>query len=228
VLLFSDGLVEAHSTNGEMYGFPRLREAMAAEAGSGPGVIDRLLQRLEAFTGAGWEQEDDITLVTLHRSGSAGQGGRSADRAPEELLAFTVQGAAGGERAATERVAAAVAGLGLDPARLERLKTAVAETVMNAVEYGSLGDPDVPVDVHVEADAASITVRVTDRAMSGPVRDVEEPDLEAKLEGRQRPRGWGLFLIRHMVDAMEISSKDGLQTVTLTVVRDVPPAVRQP
>jgi serine phosphatase RsbU (regulator of sigma subunit)/anti-sigma regulatory factor (Ser/Thr protein kinase) len=228
VLLFSDGLVEAHSTTGEMYGFPRLREAMAAEAGSGPGVIDRLLQRLEAFTGAGWEQEDDITLVTLHRSGSAGQGGRSADRAPEELLAFTVQGAAGGERAATERVAAAVAGLGLDPARLERLKTAVAETVMNAVEYGSLGDPDVPVDVHVEADAASITVRVTDRAMSGPVRDVEEPDLEAKLEGRQRPRGWGLFLIRHMVDAMEISSKDGLQTVTLTVVRDVPPAVRQP
>jgi serine phosphatase RsbU (regulator of sigma subunit)/anti-sigma regulatory factor (Ser/Thr protein kinase) len=228
VLLFSDGLVEAHSTTGEMYGFPRLREAMAAEAGSGPGVIDRLLQRLEAFTGAGWEQEDDITLMTLHRSGSAGQGGRSADRAPEELLAFTVQGAAGGERAATERVAAAVAGLGLDPARLERLKTAVAETVMNAVEYGSLGDPDVPVDVHVEADAASITVRVTDRAMSGPVRDVEEPDLEAKLEGRQRPRGWGLFLIRHMVDAMEISSKDGLQTVTLTVVRDVPPAVRQP
>jgi serine phosphatase RsbU (regulator of sigma subunit)/anti-sigma regulatory factor (Ser/Thr protein kinase) len=228
VLLFSDGLVEAHSTNGEMYGFPRLREAMAAEAGSGPGVIDRLLQRLDAFTGAGWEQEDDITLVTLHRSGSAGQGGGSAGRAPEELLAFTVQGAAGGERAATERVAAAVAGLGLDPARLERLKTAVAETVMNAVEYGSLGDPDVPVDVHVEAEAASITVRVTDRAMSGPVRDVEEPDLEAKLEGRQRPRGWGLFLIRHMVDAMEISSKDGLQTVTLTVVRDVPPAVRQP
>jgi serine phosphatase RsbU (regulator of sigma subunit)/anti-sigma regulatory factor (Ser/Thr protein kinase) len=228
VLLFSDGLVEAHSANGEMYGFPRLREAMAAEAGSGPGVIDRLLQRLDTFTGAGWEQEDDITLVTLHRSGSAGQGGRSADRAPEELLAFTVQGAAGGERAATERVAAAVAGLGLDPARLERLKTAVAETVMNAVEYGSLGDPDVPVDVHVEADAASISVRVTDRAMSGPVRDVEEPDLEAKLEGRQRPRGWGLFLIRHMVDAMEISSKDGLQTVTLTVVRDVPPAVRQP
>jgi serine phosphatase RsbU (regulator of sigma subunit)/anti-sigma regulatory factor (Ser/Thr protein kinase) len=228
VLLFSDGLVEAHSPNGEMYGFPRLREAMAAEAGSGPGVIDRLLHRLDAFTGAGWEQEDDITLVTLYRSASSGQGSGSADRAPEELLAFTVPGAAGWERAAVERVAAAVDGLGINAARLERLKTAVAETVMNAIEYGSLGDPHVPVDVQVQADAASITVRVTDRAMSGPVREVEEPDLEAKLEGRQRPRGWGLFLIRHMVDAMDISSKDGLQTVTLTIVRGAPPPVRQP
>jgi serine phosphatase RsbU (regulator of sigma subunit)/anti-sigma regulatory factor (Ser/Thr protein kinase) len=228
VLLFSDGLVEAHSPDGAMYGFPRLREAMAAEAGSGPGVIDRLLERLDAFTGAGWEQEDDITLVTLSRSASAEHGDGSAGRATKELLAFTIPGATGGERAAMERVAEAVAGLRLDPARLERLKTAVAETVMNAIEYGSLGDPDVPVDVNVEADAAAIAVRVTDRARSGPVREVEEPDLEAKLEGRQRPRGWGLFLVRHMVDAMEISSKDGLQTVTLTVVRGESPPGRQP
>jgi hypothetical protein len=52
--------------------------------------------------------------------------------------------------------------------------------------------------------------------------------LEAKLDGRQRPRGWGLFLIRHMVDAMEISSDGGLQTVTLTLARDGHPRLRQP
>jgi anti-sigma regulatory factor (Ser/Thr protein kinase) len=61
--------------------------------------------------------------------------------------------------------------------------------------------------------------------MSGPVGEVAEPDLEAKLEGRQRPRGWGLFLIRHMVDVMEVSSENGLQTVTLTLARPQP---RQP
>ena len=216
MLLFSDGLVEAHGPDGEMYGFPRLREAMAADAGSGSDVIERLLSRLESFTGAGTEQEDDITLVTLRRS--------AVDR--EELASFTIPGATGGERDAMARVAEAVAGLGLDPASLERLKTAVAETVMNAIEYGSLGDPNVPVDVRVEADEAAITVRVTDRAMSGPVGEVEEPDLEAKLEGRQRPRGWGLFLIRHMVDVMEVSSDGGLQTVTLTLARDGHPAAR--
>jgi serine phosphatase RsbU (regulator of sigma subunit)/anti-sigma regulatory factor (Ser/Thr protein kinase) len=218
MLLFSDGLVEAHGPDGEMYGFPRLREAMAEEAGSGNDVIERLLRRLESFTGAGWEQEDDITLVTLRRS--------ALDR--EELASFAIPGAAGGERAAVARVAGAVAPLGLDPVRLERLKTAVAETVMNAIEYGSLGDPSVPVDVRVDIDVSAITVRVTDRAMSGPVGEVEEPDLEAKLEGRQRPRGWGLFLIRHMVDVMEVSFDGGLQTVTLTLARDGHPRPRRP
>ena len=118
-----------------------------------------------------------------------------------------------------QRVAEAVAPLGLEPARLERLKTAVAETVMNAIEYGSQGDPSVPVDVRVDADDEAIRVRVTDRALSGPVPDAEMPDLDAKLEGKQKPRGWGLFLIRHMVDGMDVHAADGHQTVTLTLAR---------
>jgi anti-sigma regulatory factor (Ser/Thr protein kinase) len=140
--------------------------------------------------------------------------------ADEPLAAFTIEGAIGNERAAMQRVADVVAPLGLEPARLERLKTAVAETVMNAIEYGSQGDPAVPVDVRVDADADAIRVRVTDRALSGPVPDAEMPDLDAKLEGRQKPRGWGLFLIRHMVDGMDVHVADGLQTVTLTLARD--------
>ncbi|HEU4921174.1 MAG TPA: ATP-binding protein, partial [Candidatus Limnocylindrales bacterium] len=138
----------------------------------------------------------------------------------QPLLAFTIAGALGNERDAMQRVAEVVAPLGLEPPRLERLKTAVAEAVMNAIEYGSQGNPAVPVDVRVDADDRSVRVRVTDRALSGPVPDVEPPDLDAKLEGRQRPRGWGLFLIRNMVDAMDVSAADGLQTVTLTLARD--------
>ena len=53
-----------------------------------------------------------------------------------------------------------------------------------------------------------------------PSPDAEEPDLDAKLEGRQKARGWGLFLIRHMVDGMEVLAEDGLQTVTLTLALD--------
>ena len=218
MLLYSDGLSEAHSPDGDMYGFPRLREAVSVEAGSGSDVIAGMLQRLRAFTGADWEQEDDITLVTLRRS--------TSDR--EELASFAIPGAIGGERIAMTRVAEAVAASGLDPVRLERLKTAVAETVMNAIEYGSLGDPSVPVDVRVESDEAAIFVRVTDRARSGPVGDMGEPDLAAKLEGRQRTRGWGLFLIRNMVDSMAVSSDGGLQTVTLTLSRHGPARPTRP
>src|SRR5215218_5544997 len=67
VLFYSDGLVEAHDPKGEMFGFPRLR-ALIAEHGEEKSLEETLLEELYSFVGKGWEQEDDITLVTLERS----------------------------------------------------------------------------------------------------------------------------------------------------------------
>jgi steroid delta-isomerase-like uncharacterized protein len=67
VLFYSDGLVEAHDPTGEMFGFPRLR-GLVAEHGEERSLGDFLLEELYSFTGDGWEQEDDITLLTLRRS----------------------------------------------------------------------------------------------------------------------------------------------------------------
>jgi serine phosphatase RsbU (regulator of sigma subunit) len=66
-LLYSDGLVEAHDPEGEMFGFPRLRE-LVAEHSEGRVLGEYLLEELYSFVGEGWEQEDDITLLTLRRS----------------------------------------------------------------------------------------------------------------------------------------------------------------
>ena len=65
-LFYSDGLVEAHNPEGEMFGFPRLQALVAEHAGKGL-LVDFLMDELYSFTGERWEQEDDITLVTLHR-----------------------------------------------------------------------------------------------------------------------------------------------------------------
>src|SRR5215210_7219253 len=70
-LLYSDGLVEAHETRGEMFGFPRLR-ALVAEHGEEPSLGDFLMEELYSFVGEGWEQEDDITLLTLRRYSALG------------------------------------------------------------------------------------------------------------------------------------------------------------
>jgi serine phosphatase RsbU (regulator of sigma subunit)/predicted ester cyclase len=67
VLFYSDGLVEAHDPKGEMFGFPRLRRLVAEHAEEGS-LVDFLMDELRSFTGDGWEQEDDITLLTLRRS----------------------------------------------------------------------------------------------------------------------------------------------------------------
>jgi len=69
VFFYSDDLVEAHDPKGEMFGFPRLR-ALVAEQGEEGSLGDFCLEKLYSFVGEGWEQEDDITLLTLRRSPS--------------------------------------------------------------------------------------------------------------------------------------------------------------
>jgi steroid delta-isomerase-like uncharacterized protein len=69
VLFYSDGLVEAHDPKGEMFGFPRLR-ALVAEHAEEWSLGNFLLEELYSFVGEGWEQEDDITLLTLERRNS--------------------------------------------------------------------------------------------------------------------------------------------------------------
>jgi serine phosphatase RsbU (regulator of sigma subunit)/predicted ester cyclase len=69
-LLYTDGLVEAHDPKGEMFGFPRLRALVSEHAEEEKSLQETLLEELYSFVGEGWEQEDDITLVTLRRSSS--------------------------------------------------------------------------------------------------------------------------------------------------------------
>jgi Stage II sporulation protein E (SpoIIE) len=68
-IIYSDGLVEAHDPKRELFGFPRLR-ALVAEHGEAGSLGNFLLEELYSFVGVGWEQEDDITLLTLRRSSS--------------------------------------------------------------------------------------------------------------------------------------------------------------
>ena len=69
-LFYSDGLIEAHDPQGEMFGVPRLRRLVAERAAEEGSLEDFLMEELSSFVGEGWEQEDDITLVTLRRSPS--------------------------------------------------------------------------------------------------------------------------------------------------------------
>ncbi len=134
------------------------------------------------------------------------------------LADFSLPSEPGNEREAMERIADAVRELGLDRRNLERLKTAVAEATMNAMEHGNDYQPEVPVDVRVLASAEDLSVLITDRGGDPvPAAGAGAPDLEAKLEGLQTPRGWGLFLIRNMVDEMNVTADDVHHTVELVL-----------
>ena len=149
-----------------------------AEVGDGDGgrLIGALLERLRAFTAAAAEQEDDITLVAIRRMPAAA-----------ELADFRLESVPGNEREAIARVELALAGEGLEPARMERLKTAVAEATMNAMEHGNGFDPERPVRLTVRASAAEVRVCISDHGLGqGDLRAAPQPALDAKLAGQQR------------------------------------------
>ncbi len=68
VLFYTDGLIEAHNAQGEMFGTPRLRGLLSERPEAGRSLSATLMEELERFTGEDWEQEDDIALLTLECS----------------------------------------------------------------------------------------------------------------------------------------------------------------
>jgi serine phosphatase RsbU (regulator of sigma subunit)/ketosteroid isomerase-like protein len=67
VLFYSDGLIEAHNQEREMLGSPRLKDLLMGNPPGARQLTAHVLAELGRFTGEQWEQEDDITLVTLQR-----------------------------------------------------------------------------------------------------------------------------------------------------------------
>ncbi len=167
ILFHSDGLVEAHNKERELFGFPRLQARMAEHPG-GSALVGYLLDELAAFTGNDWEQEDDVTLVTLQcLPGGQKPSDEHIDRSQDQkamttLGEFSLPSEPGNERQAMEEVVLIIGDLALSNGQLEKLKTAVAEATMNAMEHGNNYQADVPVQIEVMSSDNELSVRITD------------------------------------------------------------------
>ena len=203
---------------------------MGHGAGSGQETVDSLLAELTHFTGEDREQEDEIVSLTLERS-KAGMTERERTLRPDAtghngnrriLADFTLPNEPGNERLAMEKVAGAIEELRPSEQRLERLKTAVGEATMNAMEHGNKYRAQVPVEVQVEVVDRDLMVRITDSGSGPPpAKAGDVPDLEAKLGGSQTPRGWGMFLIARMVDEVRVSGNSDHHTIELVIRLEV-------
>jgi anti-sigma regulatory factor (Ser/Thr protein kinase) len=91
---------------------------------------------------------------------------------------------------------------------------------MNAMEHGSHYEADRPVDILVRANPASVSVRIRDMGGDQEIPEAHTPDIEAKLAELQTPRGWGLFLIKSLVDDMRVTSDGVYHTVELIINRE--------
>lgn len=143
------------------------------------------------------------------------------------LTAFTVASEPGNERRVMQRVAETVAPLSLPSARLARLETAVAEATVNAIEHGNHNRAELSVEVRLLATESAVRVLITDLGGDPhlPAADGAAPDLAAKLAGSDSARGWGLFLIRSMVDTVTSTSDGKRHTLEVAIEVEGRPGV---
>ncbi|HEX8731583.1 MAG TPA: SpoIIE family protein phosphatase [Ktedonobacterales bacterium] len=223
VLFYSDGLVEAHNPENDMFGFPKLMTLMSDWTDTTP-LIERMLNELAAFTGAGWEQEDDVTLVTLQRErmvlAARTLGADDGAEQWQALAEYETPSQPGNERDVLAWLDPVVEPLGLTRKRVEELKTAVAEATMNAMEHGNQYQADKSVVVSVSASPTTVRVRIRDHGSDRVMPEAHTPDIEAKLAELQTPRGWGLFLIKSLVDDVRDATDGEFHVLELLMSRE--------
>ena len=125
----------------------------------------------------------------------------------ENTIELHIPSAFGYEKVAMEQVAAVARRMGFSDDRVEDLKTAVAEACLNAIEHGNKMNTTFRVAIELLTDASKLQVSVSDQGEG--ISAVPAPDIDAKIEGKESPRGWGIFLIKNLVDEVQFEAKAG-------------------
>jgi serine/threonine-protein kinase RsbW len=111
----------------------------------------------------------------------------------------------GYEKIAMACVASVAKSMGFDQARIEDLKSAVAEACINAIVHGNKMDSASKVDVVVMIGSSGLEVYVTDNGQG--FGDIFMPEIEEQVEGKNRDRGWGIFIMKNLVDELKFEKK---------------------
>lgn len=102
--------------------------------------------------------------------------------------------------------------------KTSKLQTAVAEACVNAIEHGNKEDPDKDVIVTIICDESSMVVSIKDCG-EGHIKppDFQMPDLKKQIE-EKKLGGWGMYLMRTLVDKLEVDSEPGDGTTTTMII----------
>jgi serine/threonine-protein kinase RsbW len=105
--------------------------------------------------------------------------------------------------------------MGFSQDRIDDLKTAVSEAVTNAIEHGNQSNVDIKVMVELKIQDKSLTLNVVDQGKQ-PIPAIADVDGEFERQPGY-PRGWGMFLIKRLVDEMVVSTKPGRNEVRMVI-----------
>jgi serine/threonine-protein kinase RsbW len=135
----------------------------------------------------------------------------------DQTIEINLPSKIGYERVAMASSAALARLGGLPPARIEDLKSAVAEACINAMQHGNNWRPEARVVVHMNLNDERFIISVTDQG-DGVPEVPEYPGVTKIIEENASPRGLGIFLIEQLVDEVRFNeTADGGHTMTMEI-----------
>ena len=108
--------------------------------------------------------------------------------------------------------------LGYPPREADRIRTSVSEACINSIEHGNGNDSVKRVRVDILYHDPHLTIEVADEG-EGLRCEPPQPDMARKIAGEEEARGWGLFLMRKMMDTVQFERTDEGSLVRLTKIR---------
>ncbi len=138
----------------------------------------------------------------------------------EDIHELHIPSKFGYEKRAMEEVASVARKMGFSDSRIDDLKTAVSEACLNAMEHGDKMNTTTKIGIILSIDKTKLKVSIEDRG-NGVSGEVDEPDIDKKIAGEQSPRGWGLFLIKRLIDDVKFEpGTDGNSVTTMIIHLD--------
>jgi serine/threonine-protein kinase RsbW len=112
----------------------------------------------------------------------------------EHVIEVLIPSELGYEKVAISVMACLAHLQGFGDRRIDDLKTALGEAVINAIEHGNQLNNQLTVHVIAQIEDRSLILKVIDEGQK-PL-----PKLTSTRQDRADHRGWGLFLIQRLVD----------------------------
>src|SRR4030042_1932193 len=135
---------------------------------------------------------------------------------PDNKIELHIPSVMGFEKVAMECAASTAKKMGFTEDRIEDLKTAVAEACLNAIEHGNKMDTSTKVGITLTVEESRLQVSVKDQGKG--IDQILTPSIENKVEGKDKPRGWGIFLIKSLVNEVTFEQSPEGGNVTKMVI----------
>jgi len=160
--------------------------------------------------------------VSMHKQANNGMSDhtmREGDKSPAAIkeIELTIPVMPDMEITATHTATSVAEYMKFDPDRIDEVKMALIEAIINAFEHSQSRDGKVRIKFLIGED--NLTVIIQDHGKGFDIQQIEKPEIGSKLHASYK-RGWGLMLIEKLMDTVYIESNEHGTTLVMSKNRN--------